>query len=554
MGVDTSQAWQALTAHAQQMQKVHMSQLFADSPTRAKDFSLSIDEDFFVDFSKNRMTQETIQLLLDLAEQQQMRQWIERLLSGEEVNYTEHRPALHTALRALGEDVQGYAAKVQPDIERQLQKMAQIVQKLRQHQWRGFSGKPITDVVNIGVGGSDLGPLMVTHTLQDIRSPIQLHFVSSIDGSQVANLLNTLNPETTLFILASKSFTTIDTLSNAETAMEWLRETGAPDEILYQQHWIGVSSKADKMSEWGIRKENQLLFWDWVGGRYSLWSTIGLPIALHIGMEGFKSFLRGGKAVDQHFATQPLAKNLPVLLGLIDVWHNNFLGYHAKAILPYDARMKYFPSYCEQLVMESNGKSVNRQGERVNYETCPVLWGEVGPNAQHAFYQLLHQGTQKVMCDFIAPIHRHEHLEVFCQDTTVKDSDSEREESLQKQHELALANCFAQSRVLMLGDEAIPPELKPQFDAPFKHYPGNQPSNTIVLSCLSPKTLGMLIAFYEHKTFVESVIWEINPFDQWGVELGKQIAKAAYTALHQPEKLAAFDASTAQLIQKVQQQ
>lgn len=551
MGVETTQAWQALREHAQKMSAVHMSQLFSESPERVDDFSLGIDKDFFVDFSKNRINLETIERLLVLAKQQQMPQWIERLLSGEEVNNTERRPALHTALRALGEDVCGYAAQVQPDVQLQLKKMAGVVEKIRGHHWRGFSGKPITDVVNIGVGGSDLGPLMVTYALQDIESPVRLHFISSIDGSQVATLLNTLSPETTLFILASKSFTTIDTLSNAKTAMGWLRETGAPDSILYAQHWIGVSTRADKMQDWGICEENQLLFWDWVGGRYSMWSTIGLPIALHIGMEGFKAFLQGGKLVDQHFASAPLEKNLPVLLGLIDVWHNNFLGYHAKAILPYDARMKYFPAYCEQLVMESNGKSVNCHGEQVGYSTCPVLWGEVGSNAQHAFYQLLHQGTQKVMCDFIAPVHRLVCGDDPCDGLALKASG--KEESLQKQHKLALANCFAQSRILMLGDEAIPSELKPKFDSPFKHYPGNQPSNTILLSCLSPKTLGMLVAFYEHKTFVESVIWEINPFDQWGVELGKLIAQETYPALHQPERAASFDASTAKLIQKVQQ-
>jgi len=548
MQVLESPAWQALSVHAKKMEQVAMHQLFAEDAARAEKFSLAIDADFWVDFSKSRVSAETLQLLLALARQQKLSDWIERLLSGEVVNDTEQRPALHSALRALGSDVHGFAAEVQPAVQQQLNKMAKMVEKIRQGQWRGFSGQPIQDVVNIGVGGSDLGPLMVTHALQEIAAPVRLHFVSSIDGSQVSNLLNQLNPKTTLFILASKSFTTIDTLSNAETALNWLRETGAADELLYAQHWIGVSTRPDRMRDWGICPENQLEFWDWVGGRYSLWSTIGLPIALHIGMQGFQALLQGAKLVDQHFAQEDLAHNLPVLLGLIDIWHNNFLGYHAKAILPYDARMKYFPAYCEQLVMESNGKSVNRQGEKVCYRTCPILWGEVGPNAQHAFYQLLHQGTQKVMCDFIVSAQRSEAgLEVgqYAQN---------KDQSLVKQHALALANCFAQSRVLMLGDAAIPEHLKSQFDSPFKHYPGNQPSNTFVLSRLSPKTLGMLIALYEHKTFVESVIWEINPFDQWGVELGKLIAQETYQALSNPGLAENFDASTHRLIQQVTQE
>lgn len=543
MSVDQTPAWKDLEAHAQKMKPIHMKSLFEEDLERVSRYTLELGDDFIVDFSKNRIIDETLEKLLTLAEQQELAQWRDKLLTGEVVNETEGRPALHTALRALGRDVEGFAKAVQPEVKQQFDKMAKIVEKIRAGHWRGFSGKPITDVVNIGVGGSDLGPLMVTQALQDIDSPIRLHFISSIDGSQTATLLKGLKRETTLFIFASKSFTTIDTLSNAETAMDWLKESGASLQTLMAQHWIGVSTKADKMTEWGIPQENQLLFWDWVGGRYSLWSTIGFPIALHIGMEGFYQLLEGGKAMDLHFAEAPFKANIPVVLGLIDVWHNNFLGIHAKAILPYDARMKYFPSYCEQLVMESNGKSVNREGERVNYKTCPVLWGEVGPNAQHAFYQLLHQGTQPVMCDFIAPI--------FRLDESVAARETDKEESLERQHQLALANCFAQSRVLMLGDAAIPEALKPQFNNPHKHYPGNQPSNTILLKALSPKTIGMLIAMYEHKTFVEAMIWEINPFDQWGVELGKLIAKETYSALENPELAGKFDASTASLIQRV---
>lgn len=540
MGIENSQAWQDLQVHCDSgIGSAQMSSLF--SAERVSKFSLELDH-LYVDYSKNRVSEETIDLLLKLADQQDLPNWIARLLSGEHVNDTEDRPALHSALRAFGEDVEGFAKEVQGDIANELKKMSVLVNKIRAGHWRGFSGKSITDVVNIGVGGSDLGPLMITHSLQTTSSPVNLHFISSIDGTQTSNLLKKLNQETTLFILASKSFTTIDTLSNAETAKDWLEESIDDTKKMYAQHFLGVSTKPDKMSEWGLPEENQIVFWDWVGGRYSLWSGIGLPIALQIGMDGFKELLLGGHLMDVHFGTAPMSQNIPVILGLIDVWNNNFLGIEKKAILPYDARLKYLPSYLEQLVMESNGKSVNRAGQKVGYKTCPVLWGEVGPNAQHAFYQLLHQGTQKVMCDFIAPIER---------DDFDADSHADKDESLKCQHELALANCFAQSRVLMLGDEAIPDALKESFNSPFKHYPGNQPSNTILLKSISPKTLGMLVALYEHKTFVEGVIWEINSFDQWGVELGKLIAKETQAAIHDTDLAEAFDESTRTLIDKV---
>ncbi|WFE69132.1 glucose-6-phosphate isomerase [Thiomicrospira sp. R3] len=543
MGVDSSAAWLALNELAQSgAGQVHMEQLFAEDPHRSARYSLHVD-DLFLDYSKNRIQQSVMDGLFALAEQQNLEQWILRLVTGDKVNDTEDRPALHTALRVRGEAaVSGVAAQVQPDIQEQFVKMTQIVNKIRAGHWRGYSGKPITDVVNIGVGGSDLGPLMVTHALQALTSPLNLHFISSIDGTQTSNLLKCLNQETTLFVLASKSFTTIDTLSNAETAKDWLEERISNSATVMAQHFIGVSTKPDMMTQWGIPPENQLLFWDWVGGRYSMWSAIGFPVALKVGMDGFYQMLEGAGLIDQHFANAPLAENMPVLMGLIDVWNINFLNINAKAILPYDARLKYLPSYFEQLVMESNGKSVNREGEAVNYKTCPILWGEVGPNAQHAFYQLLHQGTQGVMCDFIAPIER---------DDYDAKSHSHKNESLRCQHRLALANCFAQSRVLMLGDAAIPDSLKGSFNTPFKHYAGNQSSNTLLLKTISPKTLGMVVALYEHKTFVESVIWEINPFDQWGVELGKLIAKETYQAMQQPELVDAFDCSTAGLLNKV---
>ncbi|HEY9017073.1 glucose-6-phosphate isomerase [Thiomicrospira sp.] len=542
MAVNQSNAWLKLDRLARGgAADKHLKDWFEQDPSRAERYAIELDE-LFLDFSKNRVDDDILAGLFELAKQQNLTGWIERLLSGEVVNDTEGRPALHSALRAGSGCQNGFASSVEADVKNQFSKMAAIVNKVRSGHWRGYSGKPITDVVNIGVGGSDLGPLMVTQALQTQASPINLHFISSIDGTQTSNLLKSLNQETTLFVLASKSFTTIDTLSNAETAKDWLEERIPSINTIMAQHFIGVSTKPDMMTAWGIPPENQLLFWDWVGGRYSLWSCIGFPIALKVGMDGFHEMLQGASLMDQHFAQAPMAKNIPIVMGLIDIWHINFLGIQAKAILPYDARLRYLPSYLEQLVMESNGKSVNRQGESVNYKTCPILWGEVGPNAQHAFYQLLHQGTQAVMSDFIAPVER---------DDFDRNSESHKNESLRHQHRLALANCFAQSRVLMLGDAAIPENLKSSFNSAFKHYAGNQPSNTLLLKSISAKTLGMLIALYEHKTFVESVIWEINPFDQWGVELGKLIAKDTYQAMLDSEQAKHFDGSTVQLLNRV---
>ncbi len=540
MSVIDSVAWKKLTLHcASGAGVVKMVDLMKDKNRSAK-LALSMPG-LYVDFSKNRVTAETLELLLGLAKEQDVTGWIEKLFSGDKVNDTENRPALHTLLRK--NISQKNANKIEKSIETQFKKMAKMVTKIRQGHWRGASGKSITDVVNIGVGGSDLGPLMVTHALQATASSINLHFISSIDGTQSTNIFKQLNPETTLFILASKSFSTIDTLANAETAIHWLEKKIANRELILNQHFIGVSANPEKMLNWGIPTKNQLLFWDWVGGRYSMWSTIGLPIALKMGMDGFKEFLAGAREMDEHFQQQPLAQNIPVILALIDVWNVNFLAIQQKSILPYDARLKYLPAYLTQLVMESNGKSVDRQGNKVGYKTCPILWGEVGTNAQHAFYQLLHQGTQKVMCDFIAVIKR---------DDFNHSAEAALEQSLKKQHELALANCLAQSRVLMLGDDAIPKNLQSLFDSPFKHYPGNQPSNTILLDAVSANSIGKLVALYEHKTFVESVIWNINPFDQWGVELGKMIAVDTHKALQGSEKFD-FDPSTENLLTRLKQ-
>jgi glucose-6-phosphate isomerase len=456
------------------------------------------------------------------------------LFSGHAINHTEGRAALHTALRAEQSDA--HDATIWQAVQQQLANMQLLVDKIRAGQWRGFSGRAITDVVNLGVGGSDLGPNLVVSALQQQKNTaIGIHYLSSMDGAKTAALLNKLNPHTTLFVFASKTFTTIDTLANAQTAIEWLVAHGAPKALAYQQHFVGVSANPRKMSEFGIHPEHQLHFWEWVGGRYSLWSTIGFTIAIAVGMPGFRALLQGAHAMDVHFRTATWSDNMPVRLALATVWNRNFLGIHGKAILPYDARLALLPAYLTQLIMESNGKSVDRNGRAVDYATCPIVWGEVGPNAQHAFYQLLHQGTEAVACDFIAPITRPD-IEA--------EPDEATRSALHYQHQLALANLLAQSTVLMLGDAALE---TPPTDA-HKHYAGNQPSNTILLNQLDAKTLGALIALYEHQTFVEAVIWNINPFDQWGVELGKQIALKTLQAL-QTGASSGFDQATVALIE-----
>lgn len=385
---------------------------------------------------------------------------------------------------------------------------------------------------------------MVSHALSDFKKvtqkPVNIHFVSTIDGSQLSDLLHQFRPETTLFIISSKSFGTIDTLSNAQTARLWLEKSLGQNPQILKHHFIGVSTKADKMTEWGIAAENQFLLWDWVGGRYSLWSCIGLPIALTIGVDGFKQLLAGAYAIDQHFQTAPFEENIPVLMGLLGAWNNNFLDIQTHAVLPYDGRLKYFAPYLQQLEMESNGKSIQRNGQKVDWNTCPIIWGEVGPNAQHAFYQLLHQGSQAVSCDFIAPVQRYQ-----AQQFTYVDN----AEALVEQHHLALSNCLAQSRLLAFGNQALNQHEVPDLPE-YKQYEGNQPSSTILLQELNPYSLGMLIAMYEHKVFVQSVLWNINPFDQWGVEKGKEIANQLLPILNgEQNDLSALDASTQGLLQ-----
>ena len=528
---------QGLKAHFEQH---HLNDLFADDSTRFEQLSVVLEPIIF-DFSKHRIDRTAVDSLVQWAQARDLTSWIKTLFSSTAINYTEHRSAMHWALRLPQYDQQHQA--IADQIHEQLQKMYALVNKIHEGQYRGATGEVIQDVVNIGVGGSDLGPLMVSHALSDFKKstqkPLNLHFVSTIDGSQLSELLHKLRPETTLFIISSKSFGTIDTLSNAQTVRLWLEKALGQETQTLKHHFIGVSTKSEKMTAWGIAPENQFLLWDWVGGRYSLWSCIGLPIALTIGVDGFKRFLAGAYAIDQHFQHAPFEQNIPVLMGLLGAWNNNFLDIQTHAVLPYDGRLKYFASYLQQLEMESNGKSIQRNGEKVEWDTCPIVWGEVGPNAQHAFYQLLHQGTHSVSCDFIAPIQRYNANQFTYVDNA---------EALIEQHHLALSNCLAQSRLLAFGNQALDQSELASLPE-YKKYEGNQPSTTILMQELNPYSLGMLIAMYEHKVFVQSVLWNINPFDQWGVEKGKEIANQLLPILNgQQQDLSALDVSTQGLL------
>ena len=497
----------------------HLKNLFEENPNRFDQFHLKMDGLTF-DFSKQKVNSDVLKELFNLAEESKLEDWIIKLFSGEKINHTESRAAWHTALR----DVES----PRPEVAEQWRKMEMIVDQVHNQQFRGYSGKPIADIVNIGVGGSDLGPLMFTHALDQDRHPNapDVHFVSTLDARQLQKLLAALDPATTLFVVASKSFNTIDTLSLAETAKEWL-EKYAPNDYAVMRHFVGISTSPEKMTEWGILSEYQLLFWEWVGGRFSLWSTIGFSIALKLGMQGYNQMLAGAHAMDMHFKNTPFQQNIPVMLGLVGVWNTNFLELAAQAILPYDSRLKYFASYLEQLEMESNGKRTRRDGTEVTYRTCPILWGEVGPNAQHAFYQLLHQGTERVMSDFI----------LFAQGQ----SNSSRATFHQN---LNIANCLAQSRAMMIGQSS---------ENLHKNYPGDQVSNTILLDQLDAYHLGMLVALYEHKVFVQSVIWDINAFDQWGVELGKKLALEILEKI-ETRSVDDIDSSTAGILKNIWKQ
>lgn len=534
MSLTQTPAWQTLAEHANEVRSLHLKDIFVRDAERGHRDQISA-AGITANLSRQRILPQTWHYLYELAEQQKLSFCIEKLFAGQPINHTENRAALHTALRAQSDQsIRIDGQSVFEQVQEQLSRMAVLVERIRAGQWRGYTGLAITDVVNMGVGGSDLGPHLVVSALQPTDSPIRVHYLSSMDGARTANLLASLSPHTTLFVFASKTFTTIDTLANAQTGLEWLMAHGASRELALKQHFIGVSTNAQKMTAFGIHPAHQLHFWDWVGGRYSLWSTIGVTIAIALGMDGFRALLKGASDMDEHFRHAPIDENLPIRLALTTIWNRNFLGIHGKAILPYDARLNLLPAYLTQLIMESNGKSVDRAGKTISYPTCPIVWGEVGPNAQHAFYQLLHQGTEAVACDFIAPIHRPD---------IEQSADEATRAALRYQHQLALANLLAQSSVLMLGDAALD---VPPTDA-HKHYAGNQPSTTLLLEQLDTHSLGALIALYEHQTFVESVVWNINPFDQWGVELGKQIAMKTLTALQQGQNQG-LDAASQALI------
>jgi len=536
-----SAAWQSLAAHHAELRDVPMRQLFADDPERFRRFTLS-HGDLFLDYSKNRITQRTMELLLELARQRDLPAWIERMFTGEKINNTEGRAVLHTALRNRSNNpilVDG--ADVMPQVNRVLEQMRQFTESVRNGEWKGWTGETISDVVNIGIGGSDLGPVMVTEALKHYAAPhLRLHFVSNVDGTHIAETLKQLNPERTLFIIASKTFTTQETLANAHTARDWfLRSAG--DHSAVARHFVALSTNDPEVAKFGIDTANMFEFWDWVGGRYSLWSAIGLSIALSVGMEGFTQLLEGAHQMDQHFRTAPLHQNIPVVLGLLGVWYNNFFGAESHAILPYDQYLHRFPAYFQQGDMESNGKGVDREGNRVEYSTGPIIWGEPGTNGQHAFYQLIHQGTKLIPADFIAAI--------------------ETLNPAGEHHRMLMANFLAQTEALMRGKTTE--EARTELEAsrtpaerieallPHKVFPGNRPTNSILIRRLTPHTLGMLIAMYEHKIFTQGIVWNINSFDQWGVELGKQLAGTILRELRAAAPVATHDGSTNGLIQTV---
>ena len=535
-------AWTRLSQARDRLAKTHLRELFAADPQRFENFSRQTNE-LLLDFSKQRLDDEVLDALVTLAEDTEVPSWRERLFAGEKINVSEERAVLHPALRHLEETPFPSAAHdVMPAVREVRAQMAVIVEKLRSGSWKGYSGETIRHVVNIGIGGSDLGPKMATRALSAFAHPgLHVHYVSNLDGAHLAPLLETLDPRSTLFIIASKTFTTQETMINAASARNWmLAHTGT--EASLAKHFVAVSAHPERAAEFGIPPAQVLPMWDWVGGRYSLWSAVGLPLAISIGMSGFERLLAGAQAMDQHFCQAPLKDNLPVLLALLGIWNTNFLGAHTSAIVPYNESLRHLPGYLQQLEMESNGKTVNRDGQPLTCPANPIVWGEIGANGQHAFFQLLHQGGWLVPCDFIA--------------TALSDY------PLPGHQAPLLANCFAQSAALAFGkteDEART-ELDTaklsamQRDAllPHKVFAGNQPSTTLLLPRLDPYHLGLLLALYEHKVFVQGVIWGINSFDQWGVELGKQLASRVLPVLNGEEDKEALDASTRGLIEWTQ--
>lgn len=537
--VNQTPQWQALQAHWEQMQAVRIADLFAADRGRAPAMTLAA-AGVHLDYSKNLLTSETLTRLIDLAEAVDLKGWIERMFSGEPINNTEQRPVLHVALRnrshrpimVAGEDVM-------PAINTVLARMESFVGRVRSGEWTGYTGQRITDVVNIGIGGSNLGPKMACAALAPYqRDDLRMHFVSNVDGTHLVETVQRLNAATTLFIIASKTFTTQETMTNATSARDWLL-AALGDQAAVARHFVAVSTSAERVAAFGIDTANMFGFWDWVGGRYSLWSAIGLPIALAVGFDRFVELLEGAEAMDDHFRTADLHENMPVLLGLIGVWYANFAGARTHAVLPYDQSLRYLPAYLQQADMESNGKGVTREGVAVEYSTGPVVWGESGTDGQHAFYQLIHQGTQLIPADFIGAIHSHNELG--------------------DHHPKFMANFFAQTEALMRGrtfDEALAelrasgiPEEQAQLLAHHRTFPGNRPTNSILMERLTPHTLGALLALYEHRIFTQGILWGVNSFDQWGVELGKQLASVILGELHAGKVTADHDPSTRALLE-----
>ena len=530
-------AWQALEAHYDTVKDLQMRNLFAEDPGRFDRFSLR-SNDLLLDFSKNRITDETLGLLLDLARECEVQDWARRMFGGEKINFTEQRAVLHTALRNRSNTpVYVDGENVMPVVNAVLEHMREFVESVRTGDWKGFSGKTITDIVNIGIGGSDLGPVMVTRALIPYAGPLQVHFVSNVDGSQICDTLKNLDPQTTLFLVASKTFTTQETLTNAREARSWLLAV-AGDETAVAKHFAALSTNTDAVTEFGIDPQNMFEFWDWVGGRYSLWSAIGLSIALYIGMDNFEALLSGAHEMDQHFLNAPLEQNMPVIMALLGIWYHNFFAAETHAVLPYDEHLHRLPAYLQQADMESNGKRITRGNVAVDYSTGPVIWGEPGTNGQHAFFQLIHQGTRLIPCDFLMATCAHH--------------------SLSEQQQILFTNYIAQTEALMRGrtsDEARE-ELMAEGLAgdeleallPHKVFPGNRPSNSLLYPQLTPAMLGRLIALYEHKIFVQGIVWHINSFDQWGVELGKQLATIIQQEMRGTEPGASHDASTQGLL------
>jgi glucose-6-phosphate isomerase len=543
-------AWKALQKHQRKMADVHMRDLFASDPQRFDKFSLRLSDrtsggDILFDYSKNRVRQKTMRLLFDLARQANLADKIEAMFTGQKYNNTENRAVLHIALRnRSNRPILVDGQDVMPGVNAVLDKMRAFSEAVRSGAWKGYTGRPISDIVNIGIGGSDLGPKMVCEALKPYGKPgLRVHFVSNVDSTDLVETLKVVDPETVLFLVASKTFTTQETMANAHSAREWFLEA-AKDEAAVAKHFVAMSTNAKEVARFGIDTANMFEFWDWVGGRYSLWSAIGLSIVLYLGMDNFEALLAGAHWVDEHFRTAPFEENVPVVMGLLGIWYNNFFGAQSQAILPYDQYLMHFSSYFQQGDMESNGKSVTREGAWVDYQTGPIIWGQPGTNGQHAFYQLIHQGTKLIPCDFLAAAQSHN--------------------PLGEHHTLLLSNYFAQTEALMKGrtpDEAraeltaaghTPPGIRGGAELEMlvaaKTFPGNRPTNSFLYPRLTPETLGSLIALYEHKIFTQGAIWDVNSFDQWGVELGKQLAKVILPELRGDEVVESHDASTNGLI------